>query len=231
MALRSYASIIEGKIPSKEEIRTRIPLSIISSDETPQQLSRIKASLFFVTFTVVAAALCVITNVGISQKQYEIVELRSTLHALSQENESLNTEEQYLQTPQVLNKKAKSLGMVSPKSKGVINLSNGELIQAEITPKIKEDSTSALNLPKKPETQANRAKRAKEAQKLRVNNEIAAERKKLSEVKEIIPVPVKEPQPVVKPVDPNRIVDRPVFAPEELNGGSIPAPKQQIPTL
>lgn len=66
-------------------------------------------------------------SITMASRQYDLVELRATEQALSQQNEALAQEIEFHQAPQDLAIRASQLGMVTSPSRATINLSTGEI--------------------------------------------------------------------------------------------------------
>lgn len=200
--------------------RRRTPLSVVPA------VTRTKRAHFAIfCFGVMLAALAgvLVLNVQVSSAQYELVGLRNTERALTQENEALTQRAQNLEAPQNVAAKAAELGMVVPGSVASVDL--GTLKVSGIsTPAEKTESPTALVAPPEapyaaPETTDAAASGASAADN-------ASEGAPVQQEQEAAPAEAEATETTTTDSG-TGTEDRPSFSEKELNGGTIPAPAQQ----
>lgn len=69
-------------------------------------------------------------NIHVANSQYQVVQMQNDYEALMHENEALNQQVQFRNSPQTLSEAAVSLGMVMPASAGTLNLEASELVSS-----------------------------------------------------------------------------------------------------
>lgn len=206
--------------PAAASTKRRVTLSVVPSLSTQRRIPLL-VTIFLMIMA--SAVIVLLLNVFIANGQYTMVSLTTQERTLSQENEALRQQAQYLEAPQVIAEKAAKLGMVKPGTPAAINLDTGR-VSGKATPAEKpETATNAggvLATPLKPESDVPPAPVAKaEAQEPAAPADSAT-----------TAAPVQEkPSQTVK--EPSGAGDqgRPAFDPEQLNGGTIPAPTMKVP--
>ncbi|PQZ95881.1 hypothetical protein CQ018_00855 [Arthrobacter sp. MYb227] len=175
---------------------------------------------------IMASAVAVLLiNVFIANGQYSMVGLKGQERALTQENEALRQQAQYLEAPQVIAEKATKLGMVKPGTPAAVNLDTGK-VTGKATPAKKpekgEKASGILDAPVKPANEVAKANTPKPKAK--------AEAKAPVVEKTVEPAPVQKSEPSgPKPAPANAEDGRPAFTQQQLNGGTIPAPEMKTP--
>ncbi|EMY33611.1 hypothetical protein D477_013986 [Arthrobacter crystallopoietes BAB-32] len=209
----SSARVLSGgqSQPKQAEPR-RVPLSVVSAGPARK---RIPFAVFCFAVLVAALGCVLMLNISVSGGQYEIVQLRGEQVALAQQNEKLTQQLENRQAPQNLAAEAAELGMVVSPSVGSIDL---ETMKVSGKPEAAKEGSAPKQLVERPE--------------LPVQAPAAAspEAKKLA-----APVQEEEPPAAAQdkkpaPADRERAADEPkvqTFSEAELNGGTIPAPKQK----
>lgn len=86
-------------------------------------------------------------SITMASRQYDLVELRATEQALSQQNEALAQEIEFHQAPQDLAIRASQLGMVASPSRATINLSTGEISGLPMAAQKPSEATENLIAP------------------------------------------------------------------------------------
>lgn len=86
-------------------------------------------------------------SITMASRQYDLVELRATEQALSQQNEALAQEIEFHQAPQDLAIRASQLGMVASPSRATINLSTGEISGIPMAAQEPSEATDNLIAP------------------------------------------------------------------------------------
>jgi len=86
-------------------------------------------------------------SITMASRQYDLVELRATEQALSQQNEALAQEIEFHQAPQDLAIRASQLGMVTSPSRATINLSTGEISGVPMAAQEPSEATDNLIAP------------------------------------------------------------------------------------
>lgn len=216
MALSAFSetSTINSVSENSDKEVKRITLSIVPGlEREPRRYFRSRYVIG--GLVVVSAFLTLLANVHISQNQYEIVTLNAQLNELSQTNNGLKEQTRYLESPQVLSAKARSVGMVEPGVPGVINLSEGTAKRGALVDGQKPEA-GLLNLPVKPIKP--KPVKSIPAKKLTPTAPVIQE-KPVEEVKVSKKASSVESAPGV----------RPVFDESILNGGTIPAPSLRTP--
>ena len=180
-------------------------------------------------FAVLVAALgCVLVlNISVSGGQYDIVKLRGEQVALAQQNEKLTQQLENRQAPQNLAAEAAQLGMVVSPSVGSIDL---ETMKVSGDPQAAKEGSAPSQLVDRPELPA-QALTPAEAAEAESGAETGAEAPVEAEAPAAAEKAAEAEQP---PAEPKRAAEQPsaggsekTFSPEELNGGTIPAPKQK----
>lgn len=213
---------IPASRPEAPSTKRRTTLSVVPSMATKRRVPMLVTLLAMIMASAVAVLLL---NVFIANGQYSLVSLKGQERALSQENEALNQEAQYLEAPQVIAQKATKLGMVKPGTPAAINLDTGK-VTGKATPAQKpEDGAKAsglLSTPTKPVMDLPapvkpKAPKAGETKSETQNPQPEAETPKPATVS-----PVKE-------ANSSSDTARPTFTGQRLNGGTIPAPSMRTP--
>lgn len=207
--------------PKKVVAPKRITLSIVPEQARKERRPTVR---YVVALMGLAAAVTTcLVNVAISQNQYELVKLNNQLRAISQENQPLAEQVQYLESPQILHAKAAKLGMVQAATPGVINLDNSTSTMGEISTSEDKMGKLLLDAPEKPVVVGSKAKPL--VAKTNPTNpvpEIVEETALVTP--EVVPEAPKPAEKVNSGVN-----ERPIFTGIDLNGGTIPAPVMKTP--
>lgn len=102
--------------------RRRTPLALVP---TPIRKSGRGFAALCIAVLVAALMAVLITNITVSNRQYELVSLKNEQLDLSQSNEVLRQQVEHLEAPQNLSAEARTLGMVNPGNIASIDLSSG----------------------------------------------------------------------------------------------------------
>lgn len=107
---------------SSERVRT--PLSVV-----PAPLPRTGRGITVLCLGILMVALAVVlvANITVSNRQYQMLELRSQQTELSEANELLAQRVGYLEAPQNLAARADALGMVEPAGTAAVDLTDGRV--------------------------------------------------------------------------------------------------------
>lgn len=194
--------------------RRRTALSIVPAAGSSRRLPFL---ILCVAFLAAALTSVLLLNIQVSSGQYELVKLRSTERTLTQENEALNQQVQYLEAPQNVAGKAAELGMVPSGHVASIDVRSGE-ISGVATPAEDGDAvTSLVNKPPAP-LEAPAAEKSDSASAEAGGQTPAEAQEGKAEEQEA---------PAGETGDDKASTssgDRPEFSDTELNGGTIPAP-------
>ncbi|MFC7402151.1 hypothetical protein [Citricoccus sp. GCM10030269] len=121
-----------------EQPRRRTPLSVV-----PAPVPRTGRGFATLCIAIVAAALMMvlITNITVSNRQYDLVTLKNEYTDVSQANEQLRQQVEHLEAPQNLAAEAAKLGMVNPGSIASVDLDTGA-VSGKATPADAADKPS-----------------------------------------------------------------------------------------
>ena len=202
----------------------RTPLSVVP---TGPARKRVPFAVFCFVVLVAALGCVLVLNISVSGGQYDIVKLRGEQVALAQQNEKLTQQLENRQAPQNLAAEAAQLGMVVSPSVGSIDL---ETMKVSGDPQAAKEGSAPSQLVERPELPA-QALTPAEAAEAEAGAETGAE----APVETEAPAAAeKAPEAEQQPAEPKRAAEQPsaggsekTFSPEELNGGTIPAPKQK----
>ena len=202
----------------------RTPLSVVP---TGPARKRVPFAVFCFVVLVAALGCVLVLNISVSGGQYDIVKLRGEQIALAQQNEKLTQQLENRQAPQNLAAEAAQLGMVVSPSVGSIDL---ETMKVSGDPQAAKEGSAPSQLVERPELPA-QALTPAEAAEAEAGAETGAE----APVEAEAPAAAeKAPEAERQPAEPKRAAEQPsaggsekTFSPEELNGGTIPAPKQK----
>jgi cell division protein FtsB len=137
------------KRPATE--RRRIPLSIVPN-VAPQKRGRLAILLGIILAVALGAVL--VLNITVSNGQYDVVKLRGEETILSQQNESLRQQAEYLQSPQNLAAAAAKLGMVAPGTTATIDLTQGKVFGTTTAATSESPVGQLVSMPQNPVTTA-----------------------------------------------------------------------------
>lgn len=87
-------------------------------------------SIFILSIPVVALLVVLVVNIVMSNRQYELVELSSSLTTITQTNEALGQQLSQRSAPQSVAQQAADMGMVLPGTPASIDLSTGTVLGA-----------------------------------------------------------------------------------------------------
>lgn len=189
--------------------KSRTPLSLVRS-----MPGKRRAPFVVLCFTVLAAALLtvLVLNISVSTAQYELVQLKADAATLGKQNQDLTQQKQNFEAPQNLAAKAAELGMVASTVKGQIDLDT-MTVTGKATPAVKGDTPGA----------------------------VLAAPAVAGQLDVVPPASTKDPLENRKPAAPanaaagNAAAGTPAPAapaaapPADLNGGSVPVPRQKTP--
>lgn len=224
----SYApEPIPASRPESSSTKRRVTLSVVPSISTKRRIPLLITMLLMI---LASAVIVLLLNVFIANGQYTMVGLKGQERTLSQENEALRQEAQYLEAPQVIAEKATKLGMVKPGTPAAINLDTGQVTgkaTAAVKPEKDSKISGVLATPLTPETEVPTATETKTEPNKPEAVEGSASATAPTQGN---PVQTEEaPAPTVKqPLD-SGTQGRPSFTPQQLNGGTIPAPTMKTP--
>lgn len=102
--------------------RRRTPLAVVPA---PIRKSGRGFAALCIAVLVAALMAVLITNITVSNRQYELVSLKNEQLDLSQSNEVLRQQVEHLEAPQNLSAEARELGMVNPGDIASIDLATG----------------------------------------------------------------------------------------------------------
>lgn len=202
---------VPAHVPQLAEPKRRITLSVVPGLATRR---RVPFMLLIAGIMLAAVIGMLVLNISMANGQYSVVGLKGQERSLSQENEALRQEVNFLQAPQNVAKKAAKLGMVEPGVPAAIDLTTGKVTGKATPAKKGEAGKLLIKAPSKPD------------------NDVKAPRRSTAGQQSQQPVPA-QPAPVGnQPAGaqaPTETVHtgsgtRPAFTAEELNGGTIPAP-------
>ncbi|QRZ60942.1 hypothetical protein [Rothia sp. ZJ932] len=118
----SAQKIPAGRTGAKNRVRR--PLSTGSA---ARPASKRRYVIFVLVSILIALSGILLLNVQITERQYQLVQLRSQETALLQENERLAQEIEFNQAPQNLAVRAVQLGMVAATQQATLNVQTGEV--------------------------------------------------------------------------------------------------------
>ncbi|WP_136610112.1 hypothetical protein [Sinomonas albida] len=188
----------------------RAPLSVV---RTAPARRRAPFAIFCLGVLGVALVAVLVLNIAVSTGQYQLVQLRSQQMGLEKQNQDLAQRVQNFEAPQNLAARAAQLGMVAATSKGQIDLKT-LLVTGMPKPAAKGASQGAvIAAPEVPGlVVAAPAPPAKAADALKPDTAAAK-------------APAGTPASAV----PQAPAAAPATPAAQLNGGSVPAPKQKTP--
>lgn len=194
-----------GPAAAPRQAPRRTPLSVVPNSPARK---RVPFALFCFTVLVLALGSVLMLNISVSSGQYKLVELRNEQVSLAQANEKLTQQLENNQAPQNLAAKAAELGMVTSPSVGSINLESQKVTGK---PKAAEPGAAPELLVAQPENPVHQPAAKDGAGK-----------------KDGAPAAAKEKAKPAAAAEAAAEGDAaPKQAEKQLNGGSIPAPKQQ----
>lgn len=129
--------------------RRRIPLSIVPA-VAPQKRGRLAVILGLILAAALGAVL--VLNITVSNGQYDLVKLRGQETILTQQNEALRQQAEYLQAPQNLAAAAAKLGMVAPGTTATIDLSQGKVFGTTTAAESETKVGQLVSVPENPVT-------------------------------------------------------------------------------
>ncbi|MET1154391.1 hypothetical protein [Arthrobacter sp.] len=191
--------------PSPRQAPRRTPLSVVPNSPARK---RVPFALFCFTVLVLALGSVLVLNISVSSGQYKLVELRNEQVSLAQANEKLTQQLENNQAPQNLAAKAADLGMVTSPSVGSIDLGSQKVSGK---PKAAEPGAAPELLVAQPENPGHQpAAKAKTETK---SSDAAAAK------------PTAKSAAAAEAAAADKAAQKDDT--RQLNGGSIPAPKQQ----
>lgn len=219
----SYApEPIPASRPEESKAKRRTTLSVVPAFSAKRKFPMLVTILLMIMASAVAVLLI---NIFIANGQYSLVSLKGQERALTQENEALRQQAQYLEAPQVIAEKATKLGMVKPGTPAALNLDTGK-VSGNATPAKKPEKgkeiSGILDAPQKPANEVAAVNATK--------SKAQAESKAENTQKTTDPAPAPKSEPVApKPAPAVSENGRPDFTSQQLNGGTIPAPSMKTP--
>ncbi|MDY6055569.1 hypothetical protein [Micrococcus sp.] len=115
-----------GAVPSSTR-QERTPLSVVPA---PQASTWPRTVLLCLSLVLAALAAALVLNISMSNRQYELVDLRRQQAELSETNQRLAEQVGYLQAPQNLAARADALGMVTSGGTSTIDVATGAVTEA-----------------------------------------------------------------------------------------------------
>lgn len=205
-----------GALPAPGEA-PRTSLSVVPAGPARR---RVPFAVFCFAVLVAALGCVLVLNISVSGGQYDIVKLRGEQVALAQQNEKLTQQLENRQAPQNLAAEAAQLGMVVSPSVGSIDL---ETMKVSGDPQAAKEGSAPSQLVERPElpVQALPPAEAEAGAEAPVEAEAPAPAEKAAEAER----PAVEQKRASEQLSAGG--DEKAFSPEELNGGTIPAPKQK----
>jgi hypothetical protein len=191
----------------------RTPLSVVP---TSPARKRVPFALFCFTVLVLALGSVLVLNISVSSGQYKLVELRNEQVSLAQANEKLTQQLENNQAPQNLAAKAADLGMVPSPSVGSINLGTQKVAGK---PKAAEPGAAPELLVAQPEKPGHQP--AAKAETGKKSSEAAAAKPAKPAVQSAAAAEAAAAEKAAQKKAAQKNDQK------QLNGGSIPAPKQQ----
>lgn len=127
-----------GKPSRSARRRERAPLAVLPSIGPRGR----RHYVFFVVLGILMAlAMILFLNIKITERQYQLVELRAQETALRQENEQLSQEIEFYQAPQNLAVRASQLGMVAAHQQATLNIRENSISGTPL-PVVKSETDS-----------------------------------------------------------------------------------------
>jgi hypothetical protein len=201
--------------------RQRTPLSVVPA---PTRRRRIPFALVCCVPLLLALAAVLFLNIRVSAGQYELVTLHNTQIDLSQENQSLTQQVENQRAPQNLAAKAAELGMVAAPSSGTIDLNT---MQVAGKPQPAPSADKPTERIAAPELSGSNRAATQDAQKASgqqpAGTGTAQESGTTDSTAQDSTAQNSTGQAAGAPAPQGGTAE----APATLNGGSIPAPKQQ----
>lgn len=219
----SYApEPIPASRPEESKAKRRTTLSVVPAFSAKRKFPMLVTILLMIMASAVAVLLI---NIFIANGQYSLVSLKGQERALTQENEALHQQAQYLEAPQVIAEKATKLGMVKPGTPAAVDLDTGK-VTGEATPAKKPEKGEAvsgiLDAPQKPANDVATVKTTTPKE--------PAESKAANAQQTPDPAAAPKSEPLAPKPAPVVAEDgRPTFTQQQLNGGTIPAPAMKTP--
>jgi hypothetical protein len=195
---------------SPRQAPRRTPLSVVPNSPARK---RVPFALFCFTVLVLALGSVLVLNISVSSGQYRLVELRNEQVSLAQANEKLTQQLENNQAPQNLAAKAADLGMVTSPSVGSINLGSQKVSGK---PKAAEPGAAPELLVAQPENPGHQPAAKAKAEKKGSDAAAAKPAAKSAAAAEAAAADKATQKKAAQKDDK-----------KQLNGGSIPAPKQQ----
>lgn len=222
----SYApEPIPASRPESASSKRRITLSVVPALSTRRRIPMLVTLLLMI---LASAMIVLLLNVFIANGQYAMVGLKGQERTLTQQNEALRQEAQYLEAPQVIAEKATKLGMVKPGTPAAINLDTGKVTgkaTAAVKPEKGEKISGVLATPVTPESDVPPVKESKpQPEKQAPASETTQDSQQVPERQ----VAEAKTEPANQPIEVGAD-GRPSFTPQQLNGGTIPAPAMKTP--
>lgn len=222
-------SALNSRHISISQTKQSIHLRLVPDYSKP--LNKWKGAIIVISLMlIVSAVLGVLLNTMLARNQYEITSLVAKERALRQETESLQSMVAYYQSPQVLQSKAAKLGLVEAGSRGIINMSTGEIKEPESTSTYeKHHYDTHIPLPTKPELfkpKSDGDKREKSTSPVTPDTIKKATQSNSQQPRPTVTETKREAGKKVVILDGNRPAE---WNDERLNGGTIPAPKLKEP--
>ncbi|SJN27801.1 Cell division protein FtsL [Micrococcus lylae] len=124
--------------------RVRTPLSVV-----PAPLPRTGRGITVLCLGILMVALAVVlvANITVSNRQYQMLELRAQQTELSEANELLSQRVGYLEAPQNLAARADALGMVDPAGSATVDVATGRVSGEAAAAEEGERGASYVNPP------------------------------------------------------------------------------------
>jgi hypothetical protein len=203
--------------PAPASRRERAPLSLVRSLPVRR---RAPFAIFCLGVLATALVTVLVLNIAVSTGQYQLVQLRSEQLGLEKENQELQLRVQNYEAPQNLAARAAQLGMVASTSKGQIDLKT-LLVTGQPKPAQKSaDKGAVIPAPEVPGlVAANPVASAAPADAIKPD----------AKASQASPAAAQPASPASAPAAAAAQPAAPAAPPAQLNGGSVPAPKQKVP--
>jgi hypothetical protein len=205
---------------SPKQAPRRTPLSVVPNSPARK---RVPFALFCFTVLVLALGSVLVLNISVSSGQYKLVELRNEQVSLAQANEKLTQQLENNQAPQNLAAKAADLGMVTSPSVGSIDLGSQKVAGK---PKAAEPGAAPELLVAQPENPGHQPA-AKDQTGKKSSDAVAADptAKSAAAAEAAATEKAAQEKAAQKKAAQKKAPQKDDV--KQLNGGSIPAPKQQ----
>ena len=205
------------------EERSRTPLAVV-----PAPVRRTGRGFVALCVGILAIALLavLVVNISVSNRQYEMVGLKSEQLDLTQSNELLRQQVEHLEAPQNLAAEADRLGMVKPGDIAAVDLATGQVTGAATSAEGEDRPTGLIAAPVGPaERAAARATEGEAGQNAGESGQNAGESGQDAAGTTASDAPAGEQSGQDAAAGQERSDEAAPGADRDLNGGTIPAPQ------